>query len=314
MDLNIAIFGAGGFIGTNLTKVLSENDNFNITLIDKEITYIENEKNSNLKNLNFIESDFSVNSNFDEILKKQDMVFHLVSSTVPTTSNQYISDELTANVVATSKLLDACVKNGIKRIIFMSSGGTVYGKESKMPISEECNTNPISSYGVQKLTIEKLLYLYHYLHGLDYRVIRLANPYGPFQRPNGVLGAITTFTYKALIKEPITVYGDGNVVRDFIYIDDAIEAIVKIASTDTKHKIFNLGSGKGVSINDVIKNIKEALDIEITVNYIDGRKVDVPINYLDMKRYNECFESIELTSLHAGIQKTSEYLREHYIK
>ena len=183
-----------------------------------------------------------------------------------------------------------------------------------MPISEECNTNPISSYGVQKLTIEKLLYLYHYLHGLDYRVIRLANPYGPFQRPNGVLGAITTFTYKALIKEPITVYGDGNVVRDFIYIDDAIEAIVKIASTDTKHKIFNLGSGKGVSINDVIKNIKEALDIEITVNYIDGRKVDVPINYLDMKRYNECFESIELTSLHAGIQKTSEYLREHYMK
>lgn len=106
--------------------------------------------------------------------------------------------------------------------------GQVYGKEVDCPLKEKTATNPISSYGVQKVTIEKLLYLYRYMYGLDYRIIRLANPYGPYQRPNGVLGAVTTFTYKALKGDKIVVYGDGSVVRDFIYIDDAIRAIMKI--------------------------------------------------------------------------------------
>ena len=120
----------------------------------------------------------------------------------------------------------------MKKIIFISSGGTIYG-EGKCPLSEEAPTNPITTYGIQKLTIEKIIYLYSYIHGIDYRIVRMANPYGPYQRPNGKLGAVTTFTYKALKNEMIEIYGDGTNVRDYIYIDDAIAAIINVAMKDT---------------------------------------------------------------------------------
>ena len=135
--------------------------------------------------------------------------------------------------------LYVCIRCGVKKVVFVSSGGTVYGKEVDCPLKEKTATNPISSYGVQKITIEKLLYLYRYMYGLDYRIIRLANPYGPYQRPNGVLGAVTTFTYKALKGDEITVYGDGSVVRDFIYIDDAIRAIMKIVNSLPQRTILS---------------------------------------------------------------------------
>lgn len=105
------------------------------------------------------------------------------------------------------------------------------------------------------------------MYGLDYRIIRLANPYGPYQRPNGVLGAVTTFTYKALKGEQIQVYGDGSVIRDFIYIDDAVRAILNIVNGDNKHRTFNLGCGYGTSIKDVLKSIEHALNLSCNMNY-----------------------------------------------
>ena len=225
--MRVIILGAAGFIGTNLSLSLSKAKDLELTLVDRSSEYFNTIKSLNIK-ANIIVSDFSENTDFDSMLRGQEVVYHLVSTTVPTTSNQHITEELKANVIFTSNMLDACVRVGIKKVVFISSGGTVYGKEENCPLKENTATNPITSYGVQKVTIEKLLYLYHYLYHLDYRVIRLANPYGPYQRPNGILGAVTTFTYKALINEPITVFGDGSVVRDFIYIDDAIRGIINI--------------------------------------------------------------------------------------
>ena len=170
-------------------------------------------------------SDLNDNTDFEKLVEGQEEVYHLLSTTVPSTSNQMIETELRENVLLTVKLLEACVNQGVKKIVFFSSGGTVYGKESACPLNEDTPTNPITSYGIQKITIEKLLYLYSYIYGIDYRIIRLANPYGPYQKPNGVLGAVTTFTYKAIKGEEIQVYGDGSVVRDFIYIEDAIRTL-----------------------------------------------------------------------------------------
>ena len=251
-------------------------------------------------------------SDFENITQNQDIVYHLISTTVPTTSNQHIAQELISNVVVTSKLLEACVKNQIKKVVFLSSGGTVYGKENEMPLKEDTATNPISAYGIQKVTIEKLLYLYNYMYGLDYRVIRLSNPYGPYQRPNGILGAVTTFTFKALMGEPITVYGDGSVVRDFIYIDDAVKGIMNIANGDKEQKIFNLGYGKGTSIKEVIDIIQETLGIDINVKYFVGRKVDLPINVLDISLYEETYGKLDLISLELGIKKTAEFMKQVY--
>ena len=150
------------------------------------------------------------------------------------------------------------------------------------------------------------------MYGLDYRIIRLANPYGPYQRPNGVLGAVTTFTYKALKGDEIAVYGDGSVVRDFIYIDDAIRAIMKIVEGENKHRIFNLGCGYGTSIKQVLETIEKALGIKLTVSYLEGRKVDVPVNYLDISRYEKYYGALNPISLEEGIRKTADFMKNEY--
>ena len=304
------LLGAAGFIGTNLVIVLSKNKENKITVVDKNRTFFESVDNMKLSNVDFIESELTMDTDFNSLLENQDVVYHLISTTVPTTSNQHIAEELKANVVLSANLFEACVEQGVQKVVFISSGGTVYGKEASCPLSEETPTNPISSYGIQKVTIEKLLYLYNYMYGLDYRIIRLANPYGPYQRPNGVLGAVTTFTYKALKAEEIQVYGDGSVVRDFIFIDDAVRAIINIVNGENKYRTFNLGCGYGTSIKNVLSTIEKALNINMNIVYKPGRTVDVPINYLDISRYEKCYGRLNPISLEDGVKRTADFMRE----
>lgn len=309
----IILFGGAGFIGTNLTIKLSQDENNDITLVDRDISFFEDLRKLNLQKFSYVESDFSENTDFDELLEGQEVVYHLVSTTVPTTSNQQIPQELSANIIVTSKLLEACVRQNVKKVIFISSGGTVYGKEMCCPLKEGTPTYPISSYGLQKITIEKLLYLYHYMYNLDYRVVRLSNPYGPYQKPNGILGAVTTFTYKALNDEEITVFGDGSVVRDFIYIDDAVEAIIKIATQNVEQKTFNLGCGYGTSIKQLLDIISSTLKLHLKIKYVEGRSVDVPVNYLDIQRYEKYFGTLNPISLEEGIKKTAEFMQKNFL-
>ena len=310
--MNIILLGGASFIGTNLIIELAKDYCNKITVVDRSKVYFSHIQEMCLPNVAFIEKELNTETDFDSIISGQDVVYHLISTTVPTTSNQAISQELTANVVLSANLLEACVHQKIAKIIFLSSGGTVYGKESKCPLNEKTPTNPITSYGVQKITIEKLIYLYNYLYGLDYRIIRLSNPYGPYQRPNGVLGAVTTFTYKALNREEILVYGDGSVVRDFIYIDDAVRGILKIANGCDRHHIFNLGCGYGTSIKQVIDTIHKALSIDVHVKYLEARNVDVPINYLNISRFEMAYGALNPLSLEEGIKKTAKFMINHY--
>lgn len=309
--MNIIVFGAAGFIGTNLALDLLKDESAQITLVDTKKEFFVCKEYKQHQNVKIIESKFDQTTDFETLLLGQDIVYHLVSTSIPTTSNQQIAAELTANVVVSALMLDACVKCKVKKVVFVSSGGTVYGKEVACPLSESTPTYPITSYGIQKVTIERLLYLYRYMYGLDYRIIRLANPYGPYQRPNGMLGAVTTFTYKALKGEEILVYGDGSVVRDFIYIDDAIRAMRKIAYGEDKHRTFNLGCGYGTSIKELLEIIEKTLGIKLKITYRPGRKVDVPTNYLNMSRYEEAYGRLNTISLEEGICKTANYLRKN---
>lgn len=311
--MNILLFGAAGFIGSNLALYLAKTTDNKITLLDRKRELFSIPEIVNNKSITIYESIFDENTEFDQVLQGQDIVYHLVSTTVPGTSNLQIPQELSSNVVATAKMLEACVRCGVKKVVFLSSGGTVYGREMKCPLHENTPTYPINSYGVQKITIEKLLYLYNYLYGLDYRVVRLANPYGPYQNPNGILGATTTFTYKALKKEEIIVYGDGSVVRDYIYIDDVIRAMANIVEKDSKYKIFNLGSGYGTSIQQLIKVIGSTLGVDLKIKYLPERKVDVPVNYLDISRYENTFGKLNPISLEEGIRKTASFLSDNYL-
>ena len=159
--MNIVIFGAAGFIGINLAlSLVKRNDVKRIILVDLSDTYFQDNPVKENSKVDII----SINYDDDEynyVLKDADIVFHLVSTTNPTTSNKNISDEIIRNIEITVKILEGCVKNGIKRIIFTSSGGTVYGN-AICPIPETEETNPINTYGIQKLAIEKLLYLFYF--------------------------------------------------------------------------------------------------------------------------------------------------------
>ena len=309
--MNIAIIGGAGFIGVNLAIRLSSFPDNRITVVDRDESFFEPLRKLNLSNVAFLVGSFDNDTDFDRQVKGQDVIYHLASTTIPGTSNQHIPEELDSNVTVTARLFDACVKQKVKKVIFISSGGTVYGKKGKCPIEENMVTYPISSYGIQKLAIEKMLYLYRYQFGLDYRIIRLANPYGPYQRPNGRLGVVTTFIYKAMTDGRLEVYGDGTVVRDFIYIDDAVKGIINIADGDCEYRVFNLGSGKGTSVNQVIDSIKKIVRDDICVEYESSRSGDVPENYLDISRYEKYYGKLDLMSLEEGIKRTMDFLKEY---
>ena len=302
------ILGAAGFIGTNLAIQLSKQEDMELLLVDEKEEYFKTLQELELKNAELRIQPFSNQMDFDSLLAGVDVLYHLVSTSIPANSNQQVPQELVSNVVFTSLLLEACVRAEISKVVFLSSGGTVYGKESCCPLTEETPTYPINSYGVQKITIEKLLYLYHHMYNLDYRVIRLSNPYGPYQRPNGILGAVTTFTERTLKEKTIVIYGDGSVVRDFVYIDDAIRAIIAITRDDAKHKTYNVGSGYGLSIQKLVDTVQSVLGKKSTIEYKPGRTVDVPVNYLDISRYEKEFGQLVFCPIEEGIKRTASFL------
>ena len=306
----ILILGGTGFIGINLTYQLLADPENKITVFGRSMEKYPSDL-LNHKQIHIVQGDYSVEYDFDSLTKGQEMVFHLISTTVPTTSNKNIAKEITDNIESTSFLLESCVKNHVKKFLFVSSGGTVYGVTENAQINEDTPTDPITSYGMQKLSIEKLLYLYYCIHELDYRIIRLANPYGPYQKVNGVQGVVAAFLYRILKGEEITVYGDGSVIRDYIYIEDAVKAILNISYGDSKYRIYNVGSGCGLSLNGIISSIENLLHVQANVKYISGRKVDVPVNILDVSRYEMEFGTIKNVDFATGLERMVKFMKEH---
>ncbi len=298
------VLGGNGFIGSHLVDKLV-NARFAVRVLDK---YPERYR-APLIGVEYIYEDTGNRGIITESLKDIDIVFHLVSTTTPKTSNDDTVFDVQSNLVSTLYLLDQCVKQQIKKIVFTSSGGTVYGVPDKLPISEDHTLDPISSYGIVKLTIEKYLQLYHRLYGLEYRIIRPSNPYGERQNPDGIQGAISVFLGKIAKNESIEIWGDGTIVRDFIYVKDLVDGIFAAATKNTDKKIFNLGSGKGHSINDLLEIIKNAIDPTSTIEYKEGRVFDVPAIYLDIERAKQELDWIPQTSIHEGVIRTWKFIQ-----
>lgn len=287
------ILGASGFLGRHLTKKLLELGH-NVTCFDIGHTPI-------FDNVTYVDGFFSVETDFEELVHGHDIVFHLISSSFPNSTIPY-DQEISENVFATLKLMEACVKQSGTRLVFMSSGGTVYGQTSTaIPFKEQDETTPIASYGIQKLMIEKYLHLFHHQYGLDYKVVRLANPYGPGQNPKGAVGAIAVLLDRAINDEVITIFGDGSSVRDYIYIDDAIQGLVNIALSDTAEKVFNLGGGQGTSLTQILESIQKVTGKSLNINYLPQRPTDVAYSVLDTTLYSKLFPQHQMVTLDAGI-------------
>ncbi len=231
-----------------------------------------------------------------------DTVFHLVSSTVPGDQVD-IALELKENVFQTLQLLDMCVERGIRRLIF-SSSAAVYGIQSTLPIAESASTDPISAHGIHKLTIEKYLQLYRHQHKLDCKILRLSNPFGPGQAIHGRQGFIAIAIGNIVSGQPIRIRGDGNDVRDFIYIDDVCQALLRAALTESQESLFNIGSGVGTSLNGVVAQMNELIGSSLNVEHTPSRFVDIPKSILDISRARRVLNLDMPRSLRQGLKQT----------
>ncbi|WP_187394998.1 NAD-dependent epimerase/dehydratase family protein [Pigmentiphaga aceris] len=211
----------------------------------------------------------------------QDCIFHLLNSSTPASATLNPASDITSNVVPSIHLLEACKLAKVKKFIFASSGGTVYGAATQIPTTETAKAHPISAYGVSKLTIENYLAFFGHIHELDYRILRITNPYGPGQSPFKQQGVVATFIHAALQNQPINIWGDGSAVRDYIYISDVIDAFTEILTHTGEDRIFNIGSGTGKSISEVWQDIKKMINPKSKIIYHASRKLDVPVSIVD---------------------------------
>ncbi len=305
MKESCIIFGGGGFIGSHIAEDLLKN-NIKVTVFDKlnasrrNVEHIADE-------IDFIEGDFNNEVDISKALKNKTYVVHLVSSTVPATSNMNTFYDVESNLISSLHLFEKCVSNHIKRVIFISSGGTVYGNPLMLPINEKHPTDPISSYGIIKLTIEKYLYLYNNLKGLDYKILRFANPYGERQNPLLTQGLIAHLLYKIKKGETIEVWGDGKVIRDYFYIKDGARSIYKAIKDNSKNNIYNISSNQGLSINQILNRFRNVLKLDFKVKYLPARKFDVKANILDNKLAEKYLKWVPEYTFNEGLKNTWGY-------
>ncbi|AUH71023.1 NAD-dependent epimerase/dehydratase family protein [Legionella sainthelensi] len=280
-DLNILVLGGNGFIGAHLVDTLIE-QGCSVRVLARS-TPIQ-ATNINSKHLQYIRGSFVEEIDIAKAMEHCDVCFHLISTVLPKTSNLDPIFDLETNLIGSIRLLNHAVKAGVKKIIFLSSGGTIYGTPLYLPIDENHPTNPMCSYGIAKLAIEKYLALYNQLYGLDYTILRLSNPFGERQRVNSGQGAVAVFLEKAINKEPIEIWGNGSVIRDYIYISDVISAMLKSVMYAGPEHIFNIGSGQGLSLNEVLNEIEIVTGNQVERIYTLGRTFDVPTSILGIDR------------------------------
>jgi UDP-glucose 4-epimerase len=303
----VVIFGGGGFIGSHLVEELVRVGH-PVRVFDKVHTDWSNLA-AVAEKVELREGDFQNPVDVRQALEGAGAVVHLVSATLPSTSNDNPVYDIEANVVSTLRFLDEAREAKVGRVVFISSGGTIYGRAQAVPISEDHPTDPLCSYGIGKLAIEKFLALYHHMHGLQFHVLRLSNPYGERQNPAGVQGAIAVFLGRVLAGQPIEIWGTGEVTRDYVYIGDAVRAVRLVLEKNPSDRILNVGSGIGTSLNDLVRNIAQVTGERTEVLRKPSRAVDVPVNVLAIDRIRKAVGWTPETGLVPGLAKTWAWLR-----
>jgi UDP-glucose 4-epimerase len=301
------IIGGNGFIGSHLAERLAD-EGYKVRVIDNfsnEMANLQSIKNK----IEIIKGDYLDSEAIAEALNNIDYVFHYASTTVPSTAKSDPVYDIETNVIGSIKLFQFCLKHGVKKVIFSSSGGTVYGEPVKIPMQEDDPTDPIGPYGISKLIIEKLLYHFYYAYGLEYTILRYSNPYGERQNPNGTQGVIPIFLNKLKQGEKLTVFGDGSMIRDYIYIKDAIDATLAVFKSDTKKRVFNIGSGEGTSINELLSIISKLVGKTFQTEFVKVSGIYVQKVILDISRIQNQTDWEPTTNLEEGIKRTWNWIK-----
>lgn len=276
--MKVLVVGGNGFIGAHLVNALQLRGD-EVSVLDR----LPPRSGTKRVGVLYVQGDFHDTAVLGQLLPGVDQVFHLASCTVPSTAEADPVLDVQGNLLGTHALLAAMRDHHVRRLCYFSSGGTVYGNPDQVPVPETHPLRPISSYGIVKTSIEHYLSMFQRQGWLQPVIVRPSNPYGPGQAMGGIQGAVAVFLGKALLQQPVRIWGDGEIVRDYIYIDDL--ARLALAATDSPHTgAFNAGSGVGTSLNELCRIIRRVTGTPLKVDYEPSRTFDVKEIVLDVGR------------------------------
>ena len=302
--MNVLVLGGNGFIGSHLVdRLLGEGHAVHV--FDRQPERFRKP----LAGVVYHLQDFGNRAILASVLPHVDVVFHLVCTTVPKTSNEDPAFDVMSNVVETIYLLEQCVNEKVKKVVFLSSGGAVYGTPETVPVGEDTPERPESSYGITKLAIEKYLGLFRHHYGLDHVIIRPSNPYGERQNPDGDQGVIAVFLGKIAKGQTLEIWGDGGNLKDYVYIGDLIDGMYRAAFGETVSRVFNLGSSIGHSVNDLVRLMAATVGRPISVTHGPKGRFDVSRITLDITRAKKELGWEPRISLDEGLPRTWEFVK-----
>ena len=304
--MRILVTGGNGFIGMHCVDALRA-AGWQVRVLD----LFERRFGSLPADVEFLKGDLSNDYTLREALTGVDQVLHLAWASIHEVATRDPLTDIAVNLMPSVRLISEARLAGVQRVIFLSSGGTVYGPAQYLPIDENHPTNPISAYGITKLAVEKYLHMFYVLRGLDYIILRPSVPYGPGQDPRKRQGAVGVFLHRIATHQPIEIWGDGSIVRDYFYIDDLISALMAALSVPIAEKrIFNLGGGKGYTLNELLVVLQEVTGKRAVVQCLSARQFDVPKLVLDTTLATQYLAWTPQISLEEGVARTWEWICE----
>lgn len=297
----VIIIGGGGFLGKNLVRRMLS---LGMPVAVADVLPPEQlaaRFPSRTTGLRFMKIDNSNEGSISDSLAGKGPVVLLASTVTPAKSNTNIPFDIQSNLVFATRVLEQLRPTPERRMVFLSSGGTIYGVPQTLPIDEDHPTNPICSYGIVKLAIEKYMAMFNFLQGSRHISLRVSNPFGPGQNPHTGQGAIAAFVDRIMAGQTINIWGDGEIVRDYIHITDVADAIIAALHYDGDAQVFNIGSGEGTSLNHLIEKIGLTSGVKPVVTYVPGRAFDVPANVLDVTKARRELKWSPAIPLEAGL-------------
>lgn len=296
----VLILGGNGFIGYNLCEFLTD-CGYEVYSFDLFRT-----AHPKLENVHYIQGDFFNDVALEEAIKGKDYIIHAISTINPGNSNECYLRGYEKDYIQTVKLCHMLVGSKT-RLIFLSSGGTVYGYHESQPIDETVLPQPINHYGNIKLCMENTIRTFNYQMHIKMLIVRISNPYGPGQDFRKGVGFIDAVLKNAISGTPVTIWGDGENVRDYIYIGDVCKMIGSLLQYEGEYDTFNISSGVGVSQNEVLESVKK-IGLASEVLYVERRSVDVRKIVLDNRRIMGVYNQ-KLLTLEEGIRLYYEHLK-----
>lgn len=296
----ILVVGGNGFIGSHLVDSLAARGH-EVAVFD---LFDSVQPRWDAVGVEQISGNFLNIGDVRAAVQGQEYVVHMLSTTDPATAEADPTLDVRTNILSSISLFEECVRADIQHVYFPSSGGAIYGPQDRASFSEDAPTRPISPYAIGKLAIENYLGYFSHRFGLSSTIMRVSNPYGTRQNPRKRQGVIPIFLRNLLKGDPVTVMGDGSMVRDYIYVRDVAEIMARMITQGTKQSLYNLGSGQPSSVMDLVEVIARVTGRQPEIKHSPVPSTYVDRVTLDVSLLNEEFPGSSLTSLEEGISHT----------